>query len=60
MGALFGKDIEDVKNYLASIKMNAAYIGDEMQLPKDVREALREITAAVNKSVKILDAGDRK
>lgn len=55
MAAIFDEEIEEIKNYLASIGANAAYIGDEMQLPQDVRNALREITSAVNKSTKVLD-----
>ena len=60
MPALFGEEIENLKNYLASIKHNATYIGDEMKLPQDVRDALREINSAVTKSTRILDKAYRR
>lgn len=60
MAALFGEEIEELKNLIESIKTNAAYVGDEMTLPQDVRNSLREITKSANQAQRILNMGDRR
>lgn len=55
MSAIFDEEIEEVKNYLASIKMNADFIKSEFQLPPDARDALRDINQAVNSATKVLN-----
>jgi pimeloyl-CoA synthetase len=59
MSAIFEEEIEEVKNYLASIKMNADFITSEFQLPPDARDALREIDQAVGKATKVLNKAYR-
>jgi len=55
MSAIFTQEIEELQNQLASILTNAEYIGDQMTLPQDVRNALREIVSAVGKATKVLE-----
>lgn len=60
MSALFGEELEEVNMCLETIKTNAEYVGAEVQLPQDVRNALREITKAANQAKRVLARGEKR